>query len=73
MNLLNCGLTFILLDLATTVNNGNSNFTINGNIIYFLLTKLKRVTCSMLALEVYGIVASINIAYAILLTLAMVM
>ncbi|KAK1446658.1 aurora kinase 2 splicing, partial [Colletotrichum cuscutae] len=40
-----------------------------GNIIYYLLIKNKRVTRSILTLEVYNIVNNINLAYTILITL----
>ncbi|UQC84416.1 uncharacterized protein CLUP02_09913, partial [Colletotrichum lupini] len=46
-----------------------SKFTIYSNIIYYLLIKNKRVTRSILVLEVYSIVNSINLFYAILITL----
>ncbi|KAI3549146.1 hypothetical protein CSPX01_02706, partial [Colletotrichum filicis] len=46
-----------------------SKFTIYSNIIYYLLTKNKRVIRSILVLKVYNIVNSINLAYIILITL----
>ncbi|KAI3531839.1 hypothetical protein CSPX01_13910, partial [Colletotrichum filicis] len=46
-----------------------SKFTIYNNIIHYLLTKNKRVTRSILVLEVYNIVNSINLTYIILITL----
>ncbi|KAK1457882.1 hypothetical protein CCUS01_09531, partial [Colletotrichum cuscutae] len=46
-----------------------SEFIIYNNIIYYLLTKNKRVIRSILALEVYNIVNSINLTYAILIIL----
>ncbi|KAI3541346.1 aurora kinase 2 splicing, partial [Colletotrichum filicis] len=46
-----------------------SEFIIYNNIIYYLLTKNKRVIRSILALEVYSIINSINLAYAILIIL----
>ncbi|KDN69177.1 hypothetical protein CSUB01_12251, partial [Colletotrichum sublineola] len=47
-------------------------FTMTGNIVYFSLTKCKRVTRSVLASEVYGMVAGADMAYAISTTLKMV-
>ncbi|KAK1452503.1 aurora kinase 2 splicing, partial [Colletotrichum cuscutae] len=46
-----------------------SEFIIYSNIIYYLLIKNKRVTRSVLILEVYNIVNSINFAYVILIIL----
>ncbi|UQC78953.1 uncharacterized protein CLUP02_04432, partial [Colletotrichum lupini] len=46
-----------------------SEFTIYSNIIYYLLTKNKRVIKSILILEVYNIVNGINLSYVILITL----
>ncbi|KAK1957510.1 hypothetical protein LY78DRAFT_727146, partial [Colletotrichum sublineola] len=52
--------------------NNNNKFIITRNIIYFSLTKYKRVTHSILTSKVYSIVASIDIAYAISTTLKIV-
>ncbi|KAK1491470.1 hypothetical protein CCUS01_03256, partial [Colletotrichum cuscutae] len=46
-----------------------SEFIIYSNIIYYLLIKNKRVIRSILALEVYNIVNSVNLAHAILIIL----
>ncbi|UQC87897.1 uncharacterized protein CLUP02_13418, partial [Colletotrichum lupini] len=48
---------------------GKSEFTIYGNIIYYLLIKNKSITRNILTLEVYNIVNSINLSYAILIIL----
>ncbi|KAK1478729.1 hypothetical protein CCUS01_16470, partial [Colletotrichum cuscutae] len=40
-----------------------------NNIIYYSLTKNKRVTRSIFILKVYSIINGINLAYAILITL----
>jgi hypothetical protein len=40
--------------------------------VYFSSTKSKRVTRSVLASEVYGIVAGVDIAYALILTLRII-
>ncbi|KDN62827.1 putative conserved hypothetical protein [Colletotrichum sublineola] len=51
----------------------NSNeFTITRNIVHFSSTKCKRVTRSILASEVYSMVAGADMAYAISTTLKMV-
>jgi hypothetical protein len=50
----------------------NNEFTIRGNIIHFSSTKSKRVTRSVLASEVYGMVAGVDMGYAITTTLQMV-
>ncbi|KAK2036790.1 hypothetical protein LZ31DRAFT_580399 [Colletotrichum somersetense] len=47
-------------------------FTLTGNIVHFSLTKCKRVTRSVLAFEIYGMVAGADVAYAIGTTLAMI-
>ncbi|KAI3547254.1 hypothetical protein CSPX01_03691, partial [Colletotrichum filicis] len=46
-----------------------SKFTIYNNIIYYLLTKSKRVTRNILVLKVYNIINSINLIYIILIIL----
>ncbi|KAK1993402.1 hypothetical protein LX36DRAFT_684308 [Colletotrichum falcatum] len=51
--------------------NGNA-FTLRGNIIYYSSTKCKRVTRSVLASEIYGMVAGADVAYAISTTLAII-
>ncbi|KAK1989600.1 hypothetical protein LX36DRAFT_594391, partial [Colletotrichum falcatum] len=47
-------------------------FTLRGNIIHYSLTKCKCVTQSVLASEIYSIVAGADVAYAISTTLAMI-
>ncbi|KAI3547920.1 aurora kinase 2 splicing, partial [Colletotrichum filicis] len=47
----------------------NESFIINNNIIYYSFIKSKRITRSVLVLEVYNIVISINVTYTILTTL----
>ncbi|KAK1480114.1 hypothetical protein CCUS01_00670, partial [Colletotrichum cuscutae] len=46
-----------------------SEFIIYNNIIYYLLTKNKRVIRSILALKVYSIVNGVNLAYITLIIL----
>ncbi|TQN63559.1 hypothetical protein CSHISOI_11859, partial [Colletotrichum shisoi] len=57
----------IILANKKLINNlgDRDTFTIRSNVVYFLLTKSKRVTRSVLAVEVYGIVVGVDIAYAI--------
>ncbi|KAK1990240.1 hypothetical protein LX36DRAFT_664406, partial [Colletotrichum falcatum] len=74
-------LGFIVI-LANKQNNDNKpteqtpgdtgSFTVNGNIVHFSSTKCKRVTRSVLASEIYAMVAGADIAYAISTTLAMI-
>jgi hypothetical protein len=61
----------IVLANETTIDDRNE-FTIRGNIVHFSSTKSKRVTRSVLASEVYGMVAGVDMAYAIATTLEMV-
>jgi hypothetical protein len=49
---------------------GNDNFIIEGNLIHWSSTKSKRVTRSVLASEIYGMTAGVDIAIAISTTLA---
>jgi hypothetical protein len=61
----------IVLANETTIDTHNE-FTIRGNIIHFSSTKSKRVTRSVLASEIYGMVAGVDMAYAIASTLRMI-
>jgi len=47
-------------------------FKITGNLVHFSSTKSKRVTRSVLASEVYGMVAGVDMAYALSSTLKMI-
>ena len=49
-----------------------NNFIIYSNLIYQSLIKSKRVTQSVLALEIYGIVGGVNIVIAIKTTLKII-
>ncbi|KAH0420027.1 hypothetical protein CcaCcLH18_14205 [Colletotrichum camelliae] len=51
--------------LASYVPSGENEFTINGNNVHFSSKKSKRVTRSVLASEIYGMVAGVDAAYAI--------
>ncbi|OBR02159.1 Aurora kinase 2 splicing [Colletotrichum higginsianum IMI 349063] len=64
-------LGFIIV-LANEKQADEDTFTITGNIVHFSSTKSKRVTRSLLASEVYGMVAGIDMAYAISTTLRMI-
>jgi Reverse transcriptase (RNA-dependent DNA polymerase) len=52
---------------------GHDEFTINGNLIHWSSTKSKRVTRSVLASEIYGMVGGVDMSHAIGSTLSMVM
>ena len=62
----------IVLANETMIDNCNE-FTIRGNIIHFSSTKSKRVTCSILASEIYEMMAGIDMVYAIASTLQIIM
>jgi hypothetical protein len=51
---------------------GLDEFTIRGNLIYWSSTKSKRITRSVLASEIYGIVAGVDIIYTIGSTLKLI-
>lgn len=51
---------------------GMEEFTVHGNVIHWSSTKSKRVTRSVLASEIYGMVEGVDIAFAITSTLKMI-
>ena len=51
---------------------GTNKFAIKGNLIHYSSTKSKRVTKSVLASEIYGIVRGVNIAIAINITIKII-
>ena len=51
---------------------GTNKFIIKGNLIHYSSTKSKRVTKSVLAFEIYGMVKSVNIAIAINTTIKII-
>jgi len=51
---------------------GENDFTIHGNLIHWSSTKSKRVTRSVLASEIYGMVGGVDMAIAIGTTLKMI-
>ena len=64
-------LGFIIL-LANENIDEDHKFTVRGNIIHYTSVKSKRVTRSVLASEIYGMVAGVDMAYAISTTLRMI-
>ena len=62
------GYKIIIANKSTKKN----NFTIYSNLIYQSLTKSKRVTQSVLALEIYKIISGVNIAITIRTTLKII-
>jgi hypothetical protein len=59
----------MLVNKSTNVDN---TFTICGNVIYYSSTKCKRVTRSVLTLEMYSIVNGFDISIAIATTLRII-
>jgi len=64
-------LGFIIV-IANETSNEEFKFTIKGNIIHYTSVKSKRVTRSVLASEIYGMTAGVDMAYALSTTLKMV-
>ena len=54
-----------LIILANKIFTEFNKFILSGNLIYYSSTKSKRVTRSVLALEIYGIVRGVNMAIAV--------
>jgi hypothetical protein len=52
--------------------NGTDRFIIKGNLIHYSSTKCKRVTRSVLASEIYGMVGGVNIAVAVNTTIKII-
>jgi hypothetical protein len=67
------GFIIILANENENENTGNDEFNLYGNLIHWSSTKSKRVTRSVLASEIYGMVAGADLAYAIGSTIAKVM
>jgi hypothetical protein len=55
--------------LANKTFTESNEFVVNKNLIHYSFTKSKRVTQSVLASEIYGIIKGVNIAIAINITL----
>ena len=62
------GYKIIIINKSTREN----DFTIHGNLIYWSLTKSKRITRSVLASEIYKIVSGVNMAITIRTTLKII-
>ncbi|KAJ5130346.1 uncharacterized protein N7515_006385 [Penicillium bovifimosum] len=65
-------LGFAIILANEEMRSDEGTFKIRSNLIHFSSTKSKRVTRSVLASEVYGMVAGVDMAYAISSTLKMV-
>ncbi len=61
---------FIIILANENENTGSDEFNLYGNLIHWSSTKSKRVTRSVLASEIYGMVAGADLAYVIGSTLA---
>ncbi|KAF2022611.1 hypothetical protein EK21DRAFT_105692 [Setomelanomma holmii] len=61
-----------VLTLVNESTDTNNTFTIRGNVIHYSSTKCKRVTRSVLASEIYGMVNGFDIGIAIATTLRMI-
>ena len=59
-------------ETANETANGIDEFTIKGNLIHYSSTKSKRVTRSVLASEIYGMVGGVDMAIAINITIRMI-
>jgi hypothetical protein len=62
----------IIANKTETIFTGTNEFTIKGNLIYYSFTKTKRVTRSVLASEIYGMVGGVDMAIAINTTIKMI-
>ncbi len=62
----------ILVNETKTDSIGTNEFIIKGNLIYYSSTKSKRVTRSILASEIYGIVGGVNMAIIINTTIKII-
>ncbi|KAI1001862.1 hypothetical protein K3495_g6346 [Podosphaera aphanis] len=58
--------------LANEIKQENHKFSINGNFVHYSSTKSKRVTRSVLASEVYGMVGGVDMGYAIATTINLI-
>jgi hypothetical protein len=62
----------IILANETTDSYKENTFQLRGNLIHYSSTKSKRVTRSVLASEIYGMVGGVNMAIAINTTIKMI-
>ncbi|KAF1937548.1 hypothetical protein EJ02DRAFT_426510 [Clathrospora elynae] len=65
-------LGFILMLVNEFADNTDNTFTIRGNVIHYSSTKCKRVTRSVLASKIYGMINGFDIGIAIATTLRMI-
>ena len=66
-------LGYIIVLATENVNEAVNTFNIKGNIIHWSSTKCKRVTRSVLASEIYGMVAGADVGHVLGTTLEMIM
>jgi hypothetical protein len=66
------GYLIILANETKTNSTGTDEFAIKGNLIHYSSTKSKRVTRSVLASEIYGMVGGVDMAIAINTTIKMI-
>jgi hypothetical protein len=66
------GYLIIIANETETIFTGTNEFTIKGNLIYYSSTKTKRVTRSVLASEIYGMVGGVDIVTAINTTIKII-
>jgi len=62
-----------IIALVNETNNSGESFNVKGNIVHWSSTKCKRLTRSVLASEVYGLVGGFDLGYALATTLQKVM
>lgn len=67
------GYIIILANEENSKTNGEYNFYITGNVVHYSSTKCKRVTRSVLASEIYGMVSGVDMAISIGSTLNMIL
>lgn len=65
-------LGFVIVLANESIDADNDRFTIKGNIVHFSSTKSKRITRSVLASEVYGMVAGVDMAHVISSTIQII-
>ncbi len=66
------GYELIIANGTSTTATGNESFTIRGNLVHWSSVKSKRVTRSVLASEIYGMVNGLDMALAIGSTINMI-
>jgi hypothetical protein len=66
------GYLIIIANETETISTGTNEFAIKGNLIHYSSTKSKRVTRSVLASKIYGMVKGVDMAIAINTTIKMI-